>query len=272
MIASVLLPMLHACSGGSGASSSASSDDASSDTTSSIDTSASTKPEQAPADFSGTWERFPDPYAAFYETPFAEEPPPPNGGPQLKEPYASEYRKLTQRKAAAMKEGKPLADPSTQCRPEGMPTLMGAIYPIEIVQTPQQLVVLTEFLTQTRRIYLNETMPPFDEISPGYTGHSVGHWEGDTLVVKTLGVREDVRLLEIPHSAQMSVTERLRFTGPDLMENEVTIDDPAFLAKPYRFTFGYRRNPDYRIMEYICDNNRNKFDADGGVSLEVAPK
>ncbi len=259
LMASVFVPMmLQACSGGSSESSAAATN--------------ATPSGKAPVDFSGTWERFPDPYAAFYATPFAEEPPPPNGGPQLKEPYASEYRQLTERKAAAMKEGKPLADPSTQCRPEGMPTLMGAIYPIEIVQTPQQLVVLTEFLTQTRRIYLNETMPPLDELSPGYAGHSVGHWEGETLVVKTLGVREDVRFLEFPHSAQMSVTERLRFTGPDLMENEVTIDDPAFLAKPYQFTFGYRRNPEYRIMEYICDNNRNKFDADGGVSLELAPK
>jgi hypothetical protein len=70
----------------------------------------------------------------------------------------------------------------------------------------------------------------------------------------------------------MKVTERLRLTAPDLIENQVTIDDPEFLAKPYTFTFGYRRMTDYRIMEYICDNNRNRFDADGGVSLEVAPQ
>ncbi|MDY6946558.1 MAG: hypothetical protein SXG53_12615 [Pseudomonadota bacterium] len=258
LLASLLLPMLHACSGGSDAAPSTAPE--------------ATHPGKASPDFSGTWERFPDPYAVFNDNPFAEEPPPPNGGPQLKEPYASEYQTLTERKAAAMKAGKPLADPSTQCRPEGVPTLMGAIYPIEIVQTPQQLVVLTEFLTQTRRIYLNEKMPPLDDISPSYTGHSVAHWEGQTLVVQTLGVREDVRFVDIPHSAQMTVTERIRLTGPDLLENEITIDDPAFLARPYRFTFGYRRNPDYRIMEYICDNNRNKFDAEGNVSLEVAPK
>ena len=90
--------------------------------------------------------------------------------------------------------------------------------------------------------------------------------------MQTTGVREDVRFLEIPHSAQMKVTERLRLTAPNLLENQVTIEDPKFLAKPYQFTFGYRRNPEYRIMEYICDNNRNRFDADGNVSLEVAPK
>lgn len=226
----------------------------------------------ATPDFSGTWERYPDPYAIFNDSPFAEDPPPPEGGPKLKEPYASEYRKLSQRRAAASKQGKPLADPSTQCMPEGMPTLMGAIYPIEIVQTPRQIVVLAEFLTQTRRIYLNEKMPPLEDISPGYNGYSVAHWEGATLVVETIGVREDVKFVDAPHSAQMKVTERLRLTGADLLENQVTIEDPKFLAQPYKFTFGYRRNPEYRIMEYICDNNRNRFDAEGNVSLEVAPK
>lgn len=226
----------------------------------------------ATPDFSGTWERYPDPYAIFDEMPFADDPPPPGGGPTLKAPYAGEYKQLMQRRAEASRKGQPLADPSTQCLPEGMPTIMGAIYPIEIVQTPAQIVVLAEFLTQTRRIYLNEKMPPLDELSPGYNGYSVARWEGATLVVQTTGVREDVRFLEIPHSAQMKVTERWRLTAPNLLENQVTIEDPKFLAKPYRFTFGYRRNPQYRIMEYICDNNRNRFDAEGNVSLEVAPK
>jgi hypothetical protein len=115
-------------------------------------------------------------------------------------------------------------------------------------------------------------MPALDDISPGYNGHSVGHWQGDTLVVQTIGVREDIRFVEIPHSAQMKVTERLRLTAPDRLENRITIEDPGILAKPYTFTFGYRRNPEYRIMEYICDNNRNRLDAEGGVSLEVSPK
>jgi hypothetical protein len=226
----------------------------------------------ATPDFSGTWERYPDPYAEFANTPFADNPPPPAGGPKLKEPYARAYRELNQRKAEADKKGTPLADPSTQCLVEGMPTIMAAVYPIEILQTPRQIVVLAEFLTQTRRIYLNEKMPALDDISPSYNGHSVGRWQGDTLVVETIGVREDVRFMGIPRSAQMKVTERLRLTAPGLLENQITIDDPTVLAKPYTFTFGYKRNPEYRIMEYICDNNRNRFDADGVVSLEVSPK
>ncbi len=223
----------------------------------------------ATPDFSGTWERYPDPYAIFNDQPFADDPPAPDGGPALKEPYAREYQILMEKRKMSAREGKPLIDPSTQCIPEGMPTIMGAIYPIEVVQTPKQLVVLAEFLTQTRRVYLNEKMPAQEDILPGYNGYSVGHWQGDTLVVETTGVREDVKFYNIPHSGQMKITERLRRTGPNLMENKVTIDDPQFLAKPYQFTFGYRRNPEYRIMEYICDNNRNQYGDDGSVSLKV---
>lgn len=222
----------------------------------------------AAPDFSGVWERYPDPYG---DSRFPDDPPPPAGGPHLKEPYASAYKKARQRKAEADKEGKPLADPATRCLPEGMPTIMAAVEPIEILQTPRQLVVLAEFLTQTRRVYLNEKMPEPEDISPGYNGYSVGEWQGQTLVVHTRGVREDIRFMGIPHSAQMKITERLRLTAPDLLENQITIDDPGVLVKPYAFTFGYKRNPQYRILEYICDNNRERPDSQGGVSLDVNP-
>ena len=154
----------------------------------------------ATPDFSGTWERYPSPYS---DERFPEEPPPPGGGPQFKEPYASAYKKLNQRKAEADKAGKPLADRSTQCLPQGVPTIMAAVEPIEILQTPQQIVILAEFLTQTRRIYLNEKMPASEDVSPGYNGYSVGRWQGDTLIVQTIGVREDVRFVDIPHSSSV---------------------------------------------------------------------
>jgi len=220
-------------------------------------------------DFSGTWERYPDPYSPDR---FDPDPAPPAGGPKLKEPYAREFREFNRHKAEADKQGRPLPDPATRCLPEGMPTIMAAVEAIEIVQTQRQIVVLAEFLTQTRRIYLNEKMPPLEDLSPGYNGYSVGHWDGETLVVETKGIREDVKFMGIPRSAQMKVTERLQLTTPGLLENQITIDDPGVLARPYAFTFGYKRNPDYRILEYICDNNRNRFEADGSVSLEVTPK
>ncbi len=223
----------------------------------------------ATPDFSGIWERYPDPYGT---SRFAEDPPPPAGGPQLREPYASAYKKALQLKTEADEKGTPLADTHTRCLPEGMPTIMAAVEAIEILQNPRELVVLAEFVTQTRRIYLNEKMPAPDDISPGYNGYSVGHWRGQTLVVQTTGVREDVRFVETPHSAQMKITERLRLTAPDRLEDQIVIDDPTVLAKPYAFTFGYKRNHKYRIGEYICDNNRYQPDSKGGVSIDVSPK
>src|SRR5688500_6993334 len=140
-----------------------------------------------PSDIGGTWERYPADW--FGEDP--DHPPPPGGEFDLKEPYASAFKALQEKKAAADAAGAPMVNASTRCRPEGMPTIMAAIYPIQILQNPGQVTVLAEFLTQTRRIWLDEQMPPLDSLSPSYNGYSVGHWQGDTLVVETTGIRTD---------------------------------------------------------------------------------
>lgn len=227
-------------------------------------------------DFSGVWELYPPPnYDSLDESAPAapSNQSGPGGQPQLREPFAKAYEDLLKLRSEAYERGEPLVDSGTQCLPEGMPTIMGAVQPLEILQTPRQLVVLAEFVTQTRRIYLNEKMPPVDDISPSYNGYSVGHWERDTLVVQTIGVREDVKLWDVlPRSANMRVTERLRLTAPDMLENQVTIDDPAVLLKPYQLVFQYKKQPGYRITEYICSNNRNMVEPDGSVKLDLTRK
>ncbi|MEP7310980.1 MAG: hypothetical protein ABI859_00230 [Pseudomonadota bacterium] len=220
-------------------------------------------------DFGGVWARHPNPYAN------GENPPLPGGEPALKEPYASAYKESLAKKRAADEHGTPLIDDSTRCLPEGMPTIMGATYPLEIFQSPRDVVVLAELFTQTRRIFLNETLPPLDEVTPSYNGSSIGHYEGQTLVVETRGVLEDVKFAPfgIPHSRNMKITEQLRLAGPDLLENHITIEDPGVLDSPYVFTFRYKRKPDYKVSEYICDNNRYEPDETGnGVKLNVNPK
>ncbi|WP_206364534.1 hypothetical protein [Sphingomonas pokkalii] len=230
-------------------------------------------PAPAPAgkepDIMGTWEIYPDPFAGDANT-FVELPVP-NGGPKLKEPYATQWKAKRAERDAKLKAGTPLVDPSTQCAPEGMPMIMGAIFPLQILQTPGQVTVLAEFLTQTRRILFNKPMPPFDEVSPSYYGYSVGKWEGDTLVVTTRGVREDTQFFEIPHSKQMEITERIRLTAPGMMEDQITITDPVMLAEPYHFTYGYKRNDEYEIVEYICDrvDPLFKVNPDGTVSMKT---
>lgn len=222
----------------------------------------------APPNFDGVWERFPDPYAP---GPFPDNPPPPGGAPHLREPYASAYAAILKHDAKLKAEGKQVLDASTECLPEGMPTIMGAVYDIQILQTPKELFVLAEFLSQTRRVYLNEKMPPADKIKPSYNGYAVGHWEGDTLVIKTRGVREDTTFFDFPHSRNMVITERLRLTGPDRLEDRVRIDDPTVLLRPYEFTYGYKRDAKYKIQEYICDGNRYSRGSNGTINLDVAP-
>lgn len=218
----------------------------------------------------GVWERFPDPFAD--DAAVFKDLPPPNEGPNLKEPYATQWKTQREKRAAALQAGTPLVDASTLCLPEGMPTIMGAIFPIQILQTPGQVTVLAEFLTQTRRIYLDEKMPDAGAIAPSYYGFSAGRWEGDTLVVTTRGIQKSVQFFEIPHSEDMTIRERLRLTAPNMFEDSVTIEDPEFLREPYKFTFGYRRNDQYRIAEYICDHKDNFIiGPDGTVSVKLDP-
>ncbi|WP_205700668.1 hypothetical protein [Croceicoccus sediminis] len=216
----------------------------------------------------GVWEIWPDPFAGDENT-FLELPVP-GDGPKLREPYATEWKKLRDERDALLRAGTPRVDPSTQCLPEGMPMIMGAIFPLEILQTPGQVTVLGEFLTQTRRIYLDKEMPALDSLNPNFYGFSTGHWDGDTLVVKTRGVKEDTEFFEIPHTVNMTITERIRLTGPNLLENEITIEDPERLLEPYTFTYGYRRNPDYVIQEYFCEAEDPllKFNEDGTVEMK----
>jgi len=138
---------------------------------------------------------------------------------------------------------------------------------MEIDMGREEIVVLTELLAQTRRIYMNRKMPPLDDIVSGYFGYSVGRWEGTKLVVETQGIREDVLFMDLPHSPRMKITERFRLVG-DALEDHIVIDDPDVLVEPYRFAYKYKRNPDYQVGEYVCDNNRYRINQNGGVELD----
>lgn len=218
----------------------------------------------------GTWQIYPDPYAG--EENLFLELEAPNGGPKLKEPLASQWKARRAERREKLKAGTPLADPSSLCIPEGMPSIMGAIFPFQIVEAPGQIIVLAEFLSQTRRIFVDTPMPAPDDIPPGYYGFSSAHWEGDTLVVTTKGVREDVQFFEIPHSADMTITERIRYTAPDILENKITIDDPTVLVEPYSFSYGYKRDDAYRMMEFYCErvDPLLKLNKDGTMSMKTA--
>ncbi|HEY4030485.1 MAG TPA: hypothetical protein VGM25_09100 [Caulobacteraceae bacterium] len=176
------------------------------------------------------------------------------------------------RRRQADKDGKPVVNTSTLCLPSGMPKVMTAPYPIEVVTQPRQVIILHEIQHLMRFIYLNEQHPSGDDLNPTYAGHSVGHWEGDTLVVDTVATTGGLTTLDQadrPKSGDMHLVEHIRkIDGGKKLEDLVTFDDPKVYTKPWTARLLYDWRPDIRFIEYICEeNNRNPVSADGTVGV-----
>jgi len=155
----------------------------------------------------GQWSRYPE----LGETPDAKFPPPaPIPQPALKPQYQAEFEARQKAVKEAEAKGQPLYTNYTACLPDGMPTMMMGMFPMEVLQTPGQITIIQEAYNQVRRIYMNDTLPAVEDAEPLYWGHSVGKWAGDTLVVETIGIKTNVRFRDAPHGVQMRITERLR--------------------------------------------------------------
>ena len=192
----------------------------------------------------------------------------------LKPEFAKAFEARRQADAERTKRGEPPASAAVLCSPYGMPRMMSvASYPVEFIVTPSQITIVTEAFSEVRRVYMNEKQQPIDEVPPGYYGHSVGKWEGDTLVIDTVGIKESVPgYNNMPHSNQMRITERIRLVTPDLLHDQITIEDPVVLEKPVVYTHVYRRLPNYKMVEFICENNREYIDEQGRVRMRLGGK
>ena len=217
----------------------------------------------APPDLTGSWERYRGPAADPANPP--PEPPPPLKAELLAEWQA---RRAAEREANA--RGEPLASNVTHCIPDGVPSMMNGPFPFEIVQNATQINIAQEAYSQIRRIYLGKPQLTLDDIELGFYGRSVGEWQGDTLVVDTIGIKEYVRFRDVPHTRDMRITERFKLVRPDILWDEITIEDPAVLEEPWTVTFAYRRMPDYEIIEYVCEDNREFADEDGVTRLRTS--
>ncbi len=101
----------------------------------------------------------------------------------------------------------------------------------------------------------------------------MGHWDGETLVVDTIGIKPTVNGYRgMPHSEQMHITERIKLVTPDVLHDQITIEDPVVLEKPMVYTLAYRRMPDYEMVEFVCDNNREYVDEKGVVRMKIKDK
>lgn len=221
----------------------------------------------APPDLTGVWgiyhgEKGADPKFA-----------PPAAGPLVLKPeYAKPYEARRAEEAAAAARGEQLANGSAACVPYGVPTMMSvAIYPVEIIQTARQVTIVSEAFSEVRRVYLDRPQAKIQDVAPGYYGRSVGHWEEDTLVVDTVGIKPSVSGYRgMPHSPRMRVTERFKLLARDILHDQITIEDSVVLEKPVTYTLAYKRMPgDYEMVEFVCDNNREYVDEKGVVRLKL---
>jgi hypothetical protein len=155
-----------------------------------------------------------------------------------------------QRKASGGK-----GDPEKLCLPNGVVRIEPL--PYKIVQTPQLVVLLSEGNTHSYRRFFLDGRPHNLDLEPNtWNGDSIGHWEGDTLVVDTIGFNDKTWLdgTGKPHSEALHVVERYRRPDLNRLEIAYTLDDPAALAKPYTFTRTFTRlNRD--LKEYFCAMN-----------------
>jgi hypothetical protein len=149
--------------------------------------------------------------------------------------------------------------PSVHCLPLGV-SHSGVFVPYRLVQTQRLLAIISENGDPPRQIYLDGRGHPKDP-NPSYMGHSAGRWEGDTLVVDSVGFNDRTWLAgsSYPQTEQMHVVERFR--RPDLghLEVEVTFDDPGTFKKPWKTKRVNSLAPnDFEVLENVCnENNRD---------------
>ena len=161
---------------------------------------------------------------------------------------------------------------SANCLPPGMPGIMSQPYPMEFLFTPGQVTIVIEAYSMVRHIYTDGRPLP-DDPDPNFFGTSVGHWEGNALVVQTVGFSTQTEIEpHVPHSDKMRILEKFRLLDPDTMSIETTVTDPEALTAPYVTNRILRRHRSWTIAEYICEqNNRNYVDKSGKAGINLTP-
>jgi hypothetical protein len=147
-------------------------------------------------------------------------------------------------------------DPHSRCVPPSYPRAYSLPLHWKVVQTPKLIVLLHEFNASYRQIFLDGRPLPVDP-QPGWNGYSSGHWEKDTLVVETVGFRDDLWLdiIGSPLSEAAHVTERFQRVNFGLMRIQVTVNDPKTYTKPWTVTLQQRLVPDTELLDDICLEN-----------------
>ena len=163
------------------------------------------------------------------------------------------------------------SEPYTRCKPAGGPRQFMSPYGLEIVEFPELKRVYIFNISNAmsyRTIYMDGRSHPKD-LDPSYLGHSIGHWEGDTVVIDSVGFSEQVWMNRdgLPHTSQLHLVERLTRTNFETLNYEVTIDDPGAYTAPWTsgYTLGWSKG--LALFEYVCQENNISPESMGGDAL-----
>ncbi len=171
---------------------------------------------------------------------------------------------------ATLKARRSKDDPEANCLPTGVPRV--APYPWRIVQTDTHIFFLFEGnIHSYRQIFIDgRDFPPPDDLDPTWYGYSIGHFEGDTLVVETKGYNDKFwfDFQGHPHTDQMTTVERYTRMPDGNLDVQTTVTDPGAYSEPFTVEFTARATPGEELMEYICQENNQDVDHIKGPASE----
>jgi hypothetical protein len=189
----------------------------------------------------------------------------PTARPRLLINPESAWTPLGREKMAAMFAG----NATRKAQGWGYPMMMTSPAPLQFVITPEETLIINIY-QEARHIYTDGREHPKEEDRWVTTwGDSIGHWEGDTLVIDTISVREPIKYFQMvpPFSDQAHYVERLRMTAPDRIEIEITVEDPTILAQPLVVKSAYKLTPNLdRLMHDAFENDRSEVE-DGAFTI-----
>jgi hypothetical protein len=156
-----------------------------------------------------------------------------------------------------------------QCMPPGFPRIYMEPHPMQIFQVPGRVVMLFEFDHFFRTIYTDGRDHPKD-LDPTWMGNAVGHWEGATLVVDTVGFNDKTWIDRAghPHSDQLHLIERIRRIDHETLQDDITIDDPKAYIKPWTTRKMFKLRADWELLEDVCEEQGDYANLEKQVGIE----
>jgi hypothetical protein len=213
--------------------------------------------QAATPDFSGVWNMQASPATRYLSYSLAKDEPPMT-------PWSLERFKAAKPSFGprSVEDSNDPVNPTTVsavgCFPPGVPRIYLHPFPMEIIQTANRVIMYFEFNHFVRQIYVDGRKHNTD-LGPTWMGDAIGKWEGDTLVVDTIGFNDKTWLDRYghPHSEALHLTERIRRVDQKTLQDDITIEDPKAYTKPWTTQLNFQARPTWNITEMVCEDNVN---------------